>query len=66
MILLNDQFFKGKIMFRFIWKSIKTAVILTTIIILLVIAGIGYSYLIEPNRLNTTEISDISYSIKNL
>ena len=50
-------------MFRFIWKSIRTAVILCMIMILLVIIGVGYAHLIEPNRLKKNEISDISYSI---
>lgn len=50
-------------MFRFIWRLIKTAILLCIVIILLVAAGIAYAHFIEPDRLKIAEVSDISYSI---
>ena len=50
-------------MFRFIWRLIKTVILLCIIILLLAVAGIAYAHFIEPDRLKTVEVNDISYSI---
>ena len=50
-------------MFKLMWRLIKTIISISIIIVILGSIGFAYARFIEPDRLNVTEISDISYSI---